>query len=605
MSLKVDTIFTAIDKFTAPLERMAESMGAFGNAADSAAGRVERRFRKIGSAAESVAKTSFVIGAAVAAPLVLAAKSAIDFEDKMADVAKVANVTLGSNQFIELGNQAKDLGVFLGVGAKEAAGLMANLAQGGVAIEDLDKVSRIAGKMGVAFGISADIAGEAFIKTKNALGGTIEETERLMDSLNHLGNTTAASSANLVTFMSSGGSAAARAAGATGEAMAGMGAQLISMGKSAEESATIMERFVKKALNEKDLRGTFDAVGGGSAGMLAIIEKGAKMSGKAQDTYFQKFGEYGLSVQLLAKNFEGLKSTVDAATNAQLTQDSVLNEFNNRTGTTAFKLQQAQAQFEVLAIEIGSVLLPVLNSFIQKVSPIITGITKWAQENKGLVKTIVLAAAAFATFALAISGIASLIALFSKAMVIATTAQAAFNFVMSMNPVSLIIIGIAALIALIAIIIAKWDEWGAAVSLFLGPLGWVISLIQSFRRNWDLIKDAFASGGILEGIKMIGKTLLDAVLQPLQQLLSLIGKITGSEMITKAATDLQNFRAELGVNMGAELVNPEQAKQEGLKETINTQRQNVNIDINDKTGRANMSSDNNLVPVQMTSTFAF
>jgi TP901 family phage tail tape measure protein len=605
MSLKVPTIFSAIDKFTAPVERMAKSMGAFGNAADSAAARVERRFRKIGSAAESVAKTSFVIGAAVAAPLVLAAKSAIDFEDKMADVAKVANVTLGSNQFIELGNQAKDLGVFLGVGAKEAAGLMANLAQGGVAIEDLDKVSRIAGKMGVAFGISADIAGEAFIKTKNALGGTIEETERLMDSLNMLGNTTAASSANLVTFMSSGGSAAARAAGATGEAMAGMGAQLISMGKSAEESATIMERFVKKALNEKDLRGTFDAVGGGSAGMLAIIEKGAKMSGKAQDTYFQKFGEYGLSVQLLAKNFEGLKSTVDAATNAQLTQDSVLNEFNNRTGTTAFKLQQAQAQFEVLSIEIGSVLLPVLNSFIQKVSPIITGITKWAQENKGLVKTIVFAAAAFATFALAISGIASLIALFSKAMVIATTAQAAFNFVMSMNPVSLIIIGIAALIALIAIIIAKWDEWGAAVSLFLGPLGFVISLIQSFRRNWDLIKDAFASGGILEGIKMIGKTLLDAVLQPLQQLLSLIGKITGSEMITKAATDLQNFRAELGVNMGAELVNPEQAKQEGLKETINTQRQNVNIDINDKTGRANMSSDNNLVPVQMTSTFAF
>src|SRR5690554_6567225 len=113
------------------------------------------------------------------------------------------------------------------------------------------------------------MAGEAFIKTRNALGGTIESTSKLMDSINYLGNTTAASSAQIITFMSNGGSAVARAMGASGESVAGVAAQLISMGTSAEEAATVMERFTKTVLQQKDMRAIFDKAGGGAEGMMA------------------------------------------------------------------------------------------------------------------------------------------------------------------------------------------------------------------------------------------------------------------------------------------------------------------------------------------------
>ena len=140
-------------------------------------------------------------------------------------------------------------------------------------------------------------------KQKNAMGGTIDETARLMDAINHLGNTTAAASPQILKFMSSGGSGIAKATGASGEAVAAMGAQLISVGKSAEESATVMQKFTREALMNKKLRPIFDRAGGGAEGMMAIIEEGAKKSGKAQDEYFKQFGVYGLDIQLMAKKY--------------------------------------------------------------------------------------------------------------------------------------------------------------------------------------------------------------------------------------------------------------------------------------------------------------
>jgi TP901 family phage tail tape measure protein len=108
-----------------------------------------------------------------------------------------------------------------------------------------------------------------------------------------------------------------------------------------------------------------------------------------------------------------------------------------------------------------------------------------------------------------------------------TIAQWNLNAALNANPIGAVILIIMALVAVVTVIIAKWDEWGAALSLFMGPLGFVISLIQSFRKHWDSITDAFSKGGIVAGIKRIGLVLLDALLMPVQQLLELLSKIPG------------------------------------------------------------------------------
>lgn len=154
----------------------------------------------------------------------------------------------------------------------------------------------------------------------------------------------------------------------------------------------------------------------------------------------------------------------------------------------------------------------------------------------------------------AISVGSSTIALGAYRMVLglATAAQWLLNAALLANPIGLIVVGIAALIAVIALIINKWNEWGAALAIFLGPLGMVISLVQAFRRNWDMIGDAFKNGGILAGLKAIGKTLLDAVLMPLQQILSLIGKFTGADWATNAAASIAKFRDNSGTDSGVD-----------------------------------------------------
>ncbi len=108
---------------------------------------------------------------------------------------------------------------------------------------------------------------------------------------------------------------------------------------------------------------------------------------------------------------------------------------------------------------------------------------------------------------------------------LATIAQTKLNIALAANPIGLVVIAILALIAVVVVIIKYWDEWGAALAVFLGPLGMIISLVMSFRRHWDSIQEAFTKGGMIAGIKRIGLVLLDAIVMPIQQLLGMLAKI--------------------------------------------------------------------------------
>jgi TP901 family phage tail tape measure protein len=127
-------------------------------------------------------------------------------------------------------------------------------------------------------------------------------------------------------------------------------------------------------------------------------------------------------------------------------------------------------------------------------------------------------------------GIMSTVQLFKSlrtATIFQTIAQWNLNAAMDANPIGAVIIAIVALVAIVAVIIKYYDDWGAALTLVLGPLGLIINLIQSFRRHWDSITEAFEKDGIVGGIKRIGLVLLDALLYPVQQLLELLSKIPG------------------------------------------------------------------------------
>lgn len=131
----------------------------------------------------------------------------------------------------------------------------------------------------------------------------------------------------------------------------------------------------------------------------------------------------------------------------------------------------------------------------------------------------------------------------------ATAAQWLLNAALTANPIGVVVMAIAGMIAYISAVITYWDEWGKYVNLILGPFTMVIELIQSFRRNWDMITKAFKEGGILAGIKAIGVTILDAILSPLQRVLELAGRLPGKmgAWARSGASSIESFRRGMGV----------------------------------------------------------
>lgn len=99
---------------------------------------------------------------------------------------------------------------------------------------------------------------------------------------------------------------------------------------------------------------------------------------------------------------------------------------------------------------------------------------------------------------------------------------------MAANPITWVILGIAALIALVTAAIIKFDEWGAMILFLMGPFGRVISAIKLLYDHWESVKNAFETGGIIGALKRIGQVLLDVFLKPIQQGLEMLSKMPGA-----------------------------------------------------------------------------
>jgi TP901 family phage tail tape measure protein len=145
-----------------------------------------------------------------------------------------------------------------------------------------------------------------------------------------------------------------------------------------------------------------------------------------------------------------------------------------------------------------------------------------------------------ANMAVAAVGIKQLIG-FVKSLTLATKLQTAaqwlLNIAMDANPVGLIILAISALIAIIAVAISHYDQFGAALLIPLGAIGLFVNAVMALKKNWDSVVEAFNKDGITGAIKRIGIVLFDAVLYPVQQLLEILSYIPGIGKFASAGAD--------------------------------------------------------------------
>jgi hypothetical protein len=199
------------------------------------------------------------------------------------------------------------------------------------------------------------------------------------------------------------------------------------------------------------------------------------------------------------------------------------------------------------------------------------------------------------------------------AMKLWTAAVWLFNAAWAANPIGLIIIAIAALVAVVLSAVSAYNDWGAALLFLMGPMLWIINAVQSIRRNWDAIGEAFNSKGILVGMGTIAAVLIDSILMPLQQIAKIIYDLTGAKWAGSAIADIEAFRNKLGVNVTSDesgklltpKINPKSTDQDATAGNKDFNGR-VWVDFNDTNGAIkNVKSDSTFIMPRVSTTNSF
>lgn len=615
----IPSIFTAVDKLSGPVDKMTRSLRGFDEQAKTASARAERSFRKVGQAAGKIAVGAGAMATAVTAPLVVAINDAVKFEDKMADVAKTTGLE----------------GAALDKFGKDILAMSANTR---TSIESLQDIAAIGGQMGIANAELLKFTGSVN-KFNVALGsdfqGGVEEATRsiavlrnlfketrgldISDAITKSGSAINAISAKgvsvpeLTDFISRIGQlpdavkpsiqataalgAVLNKAGITSEIGArGLGDILMTAGQNLPAFAAQMKmtgaatRELINSSPEQFLMKFASSLKGLKSEQLSVLLKSLKIGDVGA---IKVVGALGTATENFAK--------FQAIANAEFAKGTSLqDEYNKKNETMAAKLAKAKNNFEALSITVGTQLLPILDKIVQKVAPMITSFATFAKEHPGMIKMV----AALAGILWLITGIASLVAGISA---IGVAFSAVAGFLAGLAPIASAVLLIFKVIGtLITVAVSAVASFGAvAIGIFL----LLVSVVASFVRNWDKIVDAFKNGGIIAGIKMIGATLLDAVLWPLQKIIEMIAYVLpdkfGGDFMSGIAKDIEGFRAKIGVDTGEqpELVNPQASNREAMAETWRgTMGGGINVNVNDPNNRTEWKSNAPGINIKTTST---
>jgi tape measure domain-containing protein len=283
-----------------------------------------------------------------------------------------------------------------------------------------------------------------------------------------------------------------------------------------------------------------------NAGFNPLMEI-SRTTGESMASLKDKMAKGALSAQMVEQAFASATSEGGMFNGMMDKQSQTLS---GKWSTLVGKFQDKIANFgEKMAPYLGKVVdfaIGVIDN-VGKIPKVFRDVWKWIKNNLDIVIPLGVAIGSL-TIALTASAIAAKAQ--SVWLGIVTTAQWALNVALNANPIGLIVAGIAALIAVVIVIIKYWKDWKSVMALFMGPFGVVIRMVDTFKRHWQKISDAFSGEGMLAGIKAIGVMLIDFMLEPLQGILELAAKIPGlGYLAEKGAEKIKDLRRGMGIDV--------------------------------------------------------
>lgn len=345
------------------------------------------------SIAEVASEIQGLVGGA--GGLAFATREAMKFETAMAGVRKVADGT--DEQYAKLSDELKKMGAELGISAAEMAELAASGGQLGIPIEKLSEFTAIASKMSVAFGLSAEEAGNAAATIANVFQIPIGEVEKLGDAINVLGNNTAAREKDIVAAMARIGGTAKQFGLAADEAAA-LADAFIALGKPPEVAATAINALLQKlqtAQNQgKGFQDALASIGTSADEMAANIAANPqqalteflhKLEGLDKQsralTLSQLFGtEYSDDIALLVGSLGEYEKALGLVADKGQVVGAMQKEVANAMSTSEAQIAKAKQEIINVAIEVGEKLLPLVSLLASTVGGVASAVGAITEE---------------------------------------------------------------------------------------------------------------------------------------------------------------------------------------------------------------------------------
>jgi TP901 family phage tail tape measure protein len=329
--------------------------------------------------AQSFVAVKESLAAAAASFLVFRAASqeAIAFEAAMADVRKVVDAT--PEGFAQITQSIRGLASELPITAVGLAQMAEAGGQLGIAGDKIPEFVRLAAEMSVAFKISAEEAGNAVGKLGNVFGLQVPQVRNLADSVNALGDSTAATERDIVNVLQRSGGMA-RQFGLSAEQTAALATSILSLGDAPEVAATGINNLLSKLQSAPQQSKEFLAVLkvlGVDAKQLAVdIEQDAqgallqflgtleKLDNKSRSQALTGlFGTGGDTASLakLTGNLDQLRTALKTA-QGEAAQGGLGRALAIQTETADSALKVLRNNVGDIGIALGAVFLPVIKA---------------------------------------------------------------------------------------------------------------------------------------------------------------------------------------------------------------------------------------------------
>lgn len=328
------------------------------------------------------------------------ADAAVKFESSMADVRKVVDFD-SPEQFKQMGKDILDLSTRIPMAAEGLAQIVAAGGQSGIARDELLGFAESAAKMGVAFDITAEQAGDMMAKWRTAFKMGQSDVVKLADKINFLGNTTAASAPLISDIVTRIGPLGSVGGVASGE-IAALGASLVGSGVTSEIAATGIKNLILALVSgesaTKSQNEAFAALGFNAVDMakymqkdargaiLSVLEAVQRLDKEQQASVMAElFGKESISaIAPLLSNLDALKTNFDAVSDASKYAGSMEKEFQTRAETTANAMELMNNSIYRTKVAIGQGLLPAIAPVASVVADAATAVGNFATEYPNL-----------------------------------------------------------------------------------------------------------------------------------------------------------------------------------------------------------------------------